>query len=52
METQTATLEKLAEQNRERKDQQHAISPRGSNKSLTPEFRQQQEVQQNQAPTK
>ena len=49
METQTAILDKLVEQKHEQNDQQHAISPRKLNKSLSPDLMQQQEVQQNQA---
>lgn len=41
LETQTLILVKLAEQKHERNDQQHAILPCESNKSLPPDFLQQ-----------
>lgn len=50
LETQTLILVKLAEQKHERNDQQHAILPCESNKSLPVDFLQQYQVQKNQAP--
>ena len=41
LETQTTTLNKLAEQKHERNDKHHATSPRESNKNLSPDFLQQ-----------